>query len=74
VPGGPADDAGQRAGDRNVSVGATKVSSPDDVASAVLKAKPGDEIKVGVQRSGDAQTLTVKLGTRPTQIPSQIGG
>jgi putative serine protease PepD len=68
LPGGPADDAGLRAGDRILSVGGTKVSSPDDVASAVLKAKPGDEIKVGVQRSGDAQTLTVKLGTRPSQI------
>jgi putative serine protease PepD len=68
VPGGPADDAGLQAGDRVLSVGGMKVTGSDDVASAVLKAKPGDEIKVGVQRSGDAQTLTVKLGTRPSQI------
>jgi S1-C subfamily serine protease len=68
VPGGPADDAGLQAGDRVLSVGSTKVTGSDDVASAVLKAKPGDEIKVGVQRSGDSQTLTVKLGTRPSQI------
>ncbi len=68
VAGGPADDAGLRAGDRLLSVGSTKVTGPDDVAAAVLKAKPGDEVKVGVQRSGDSRTLTVKLGTRPSQI------
>jgi len=68
VPGGPADAAGLRAGDRVLSVGTTNVTGSDDVASAVLEAKPGDEIKVGVRRSGDAQTLTVKLGTRPSQI------
>ncbi len=68
ISGGPADDAGLHAGDRILSVGATKVTGSDDVASAVLKAKPGDEIKVGVRRSGAEQTLTVKLGTRPSQI------
>jgi putative serine protease PepD len=68
VAGGPADVAGLHAGDRVLSIGGMKVTGSDDVAAAVLKAKPGDEIKVGVQRSGDAQTLTVKLGTRPSQI------
>ena len=65
IPGGPADDAGLRLGDRIVSVGGRTITESADVASAVVARKPGDEIKVGVRRGGTDKTITVKLGTRP---------
>jgi putative serine protease PepD len=65
VPGGPADDAGLRLGDRIVSVGGRPISESADVATAVVARKPGDEVKVGVRRGGSDKTVTVKLGTRP---------
>jgi putative serine protease PepD len=65
VPGGPADAAGLRSGDRVLSIGGHKVSQSADVVSAVARLKPGRDVKLGVRR-GDAQrTLTVTLGTRP---------
>jgi putative serine protease PepD len=65
VPGGPADDAGMRLGDRIVGVGGRTISRADDVAAAVVAHKPGDEVRVRVRRGGSERTLTVKLGTRP---------
>ncbi len=65
VQGGPADDAGLRAGDRIVRIGGEAVSDSDDVASAVAARKPGDVVDVVVQRSGEQRTLKVTLGTQP---------
>jgi putative serine protease PepD len=65
VPGGPADAAGLRAGDRVVSIDGYKVSKSADVVAAVAGLKPGRDVKLDVRR-GDAQrSLTVRLGTRP---------
>jgi putative serine protease PepD len=65
VPGGPADDAGLRLGDRIVSVGGRAITESADVATAVIAHKPGDQIQVRVRRGGSDKTVTVKLGTRP---------
>ncbi len=67
VAGGPAADAGLRGGDLIVAVGGKRVAQADDVSAAVAGAKPGSEVKVVVQRGSNERTLTVKLGTRPTQ-------
>jgi len=68
VKGGPADDAGLRVGDRIVSVGGEDVKAADDVSAAVLRTKPGDDIKLGIRRGGAERTLDVTLGTRPQTI------
>jgi putative serine protease PepD len=65
VAGGPADDAGIRAGDRIVAVGARTISKSADVASAVVARRPGDEVRVRVRRGAGERTVTVRLGTRP---------
>jgi putative serine protease PepD len=65
VPGGPADDAGLRPGDRIVAIGARTISQSDDVASAIISRKPGEQVPVRVRRGGSERTVTVKLGTRP---------
>jgi putative serine protease PepD len=65
VAGGPADRAGLRLGDRILAVGGNSISASADVASAVVAAKPGDDVKIKLRRSGSERTVTVKLGTRP---------
>jgi putative serine protease PepD len=68
VPGGPADDAGLRAGDVILALGGTEVASPDEVRAAVDSREPGDEVRVRVRRDGDTRTFTVELGERPEQV------
>jgi putative serine protease PepD len=72
TPNGPADRAGLQPGDIVVKVAGKPVSSPDDVANAIADDKPGDKVDVTVERNGSRHTVTVTLGQRPEQVPSQI--
>jgi putative serine protease PepD len=65
IVGGPADDAGLRAGDRIVAIAGREVTQSADVAAAVGDRKPGDKIDIRVRRGGDERTLSATLGTRP---------
>jgi putative serine protease PepD len=69
--GGPAARAGLQAGDIVTKVGDKSISSPDDVAQAISGNKPGDKVDVTVERNGSEHTVTVTLGQRPEQVPSQ---
>jgi putative serine protease PepD len=60
-----ADDAGIKTGDVITAVNDTPVGSPDELAAAVRKSKPGDRVTVHIERDGDQQTVEVTLGTRP---------
>jgi putative serine protease PepD len=71
TPNGPADRAGLRAGDVVTKVGDKSISSPDDVAQAIAGNKPGDKVDVTVERNGSEHTVSVTLGQRPEQVPSQ---
>jgi S1-C subfamily serine protease len=73
VSGAPAVDAGLKVGDLIVSFDGRTIASASDLGQAVLTRKPGDTVKVDVQRNGKRQTLSVKLGTRPDQPTPQIG-
>ena len=81
-PGSPADKAGLRAGRTRATVrgnaivlggdiireiDGTKVSGSDDISAIIGRHKPGDKVEVTVLRDGRARTVTVALGTRPTQ-------
>jgi putative serine protease PepD len=70
--GGPSERAGLHAGDVVTKVDDATVSTPDDVARAIADNKPGDKVKVTVQRNGHDQTVEVTLGQRPEQVPSQV--
>jgi S1-C subfamily serine protease len=73
VSGAPAQDAGIRPGDLITEFDGHKVTSASDLGQVVLTRKPGDTVKVVVERNGKTQTLTVKLGSRPNQPTNQIG-
>jgi putative serine protease PepD len=65
--GGPADKGGLRAGDRVLQIGSQPVHNSDDLSAAVNDRKPGEQVQVVVERSGQRRTLTVTLGTQPSQ-------
>ena len=82
VPGGPADDAGLRAGSqerrfqaRDVTVGGDIVTAvdgeklDDDAALgvALLDFRPGEQVTLRVYRDGEERDVRVRLGTRPQQ-------
>ncbi len=61
------------------SLGGKSVDDSTALSSLVDEHKPGDSVEVKVSRSGEAKTLTVKLGERPAttatatqQQPQQV--
>ena len=89
VRGGPADDAGLRAGgtttgagivaggDLIVKVDGKTVKSPDDVGEAIADDEPGETVEVEYYRSDDKKTTEVELGNRPKRLeqsPALDGG
>ncbi len=62
---GPAARGGVRQGDVIVEIGGRPVRDSDDVAAAVNSRRPGDELRIVVERGDDRRTLTVTLGTQP---------
>ena len=63
--GGPADDAGLRAGDVVVRVGERPVSDADGLVVAVRGGDPGDRVLVTYRRGGREGTTTVVLDEAP---------
>jgi S1-C subfamily serine protease len=47
------------------------VGSMSDLTGDIAGHQPGDRIRLGILRSGDAKQMTVTLGTAPRQAPSQ---
>ncbi len=69
--GEPARGGGLRPGDVIVSFDGRTIATASDLGQAVLTRKPGDTVKVVVQRNGNRETLDVTLGTRPNE--AQLG-
>jgi len=68
ISGGPAARGGLRKGDRIVEIAGTPVHEPDDVSAVVNARRPGDKVRVVVERGGQRRTLTVTLGTQPEKV------
>ena len=62
APGGPADQAGIRAGDVIILLGDQKIGSLDDFDLALRKFSAGDQADVTVRRDGKDVKLKVTLG------------
>lgn len=60
---GSASDGSLRAGDVINTIDGQKISTPDEAVQAVVKHKPGETIRMSVQRDGKAQDFTIT--TRP---------
>ncbi|HKG38773.1 MAG TPA: trypsin-like peptidase domain-containing protein [Conexibacter sp.] len=58
-------------GDVIQSFDGKEIDSMSDLTAEIAKHKPGDRIRLGILRSGDARQVTVTLGTAPRQAPSQ---
>jgi putative serine protease PepD len=58
-------------GDVIQSFGGSRVDSMSDLTGQIAKHDPGDEVRVGIMRSGDERQVTVTLGRAPKQAPSQ---
>jgi putative serine protease PepD len=63
--GTPAASAGVRSGDVITAVDGDRVTSASDLRSEINDRKPGDKVKLTLRRSGETETVTVTLGTRP---------
>jgi putative serine protease PepD len=64
--GTPAAKAKLRAGDVIVSLGGTKISSADELRSAISARKPGDKVSVTYVRNGARHTVSLTLASRPS--------
>ena len=68
--GGPAATGGLQVGDVITSLGGKAVDDSSALSSLVDEHKAGDTVEVKITRSGKQQTLSVKLGERPTTTTS----
>ena len=70
--GGPAEQAGLRAGDVITAIGGTAIGDSTDLVAAIASHQPGDEVKLTVKRGSQTLHPTVTLGTQPAQsTPTQ---
>jgi putative serine protease PepD len=69
TPGGPAEGAGVNAGDVITELDGQPVSGSADVARIVNTKKPGDHLRIRIDRSGQDVTLDATLQNRPAHTP-----
>jgi putative serine protease PepD len=62
--GSAADSAGVKAGDVITAVDGTTVATAEKLRAIIAGHKPGDTIKLTIERSGSAKTLTATLGAK----------
>jgi len=63
VPEGPADKAGLRSKDKVLTLGGTPIKNAADLKKQLDKHKPGDKVKVEVERDGKKITLQLEIGS-----------
>ena len=66
VPGGPADQAGLKAGDIITAVNGTTLDATHPLDLVMSQYGPGTSVHLDVLRNGQSTQVTVVLGTRPT--------
>ena len=62
--GGPAEAAGMKSGDVIVKVDGRAVGSNTDLVVAIRDHKPGDSVKLTIERDGDTEEVTLTLGSQ----------
>ena len=69
VPSGPAAGALREGQDVIVGVDGKRVRNPEDVADAIEGRKPGDRVRVDIERDGERRSVEITLGERPERLP-----
>ncbi|MGK4581940.1 trypsin-like peptidase domain-containing protein [Kitasatospora sp. HPMI-4] len=69
TPGGPADQAGLKAGDVITKLGGHPIDSSPTLVSEIWTYKPGDKVSVEYTRDGKTNKTTVTLGERKGDTP-----
>jgi len=65
LPDGPSDGT-LEAGDRIMSVDGVAVATPEQAVAAITDREPGDPVRLGIRRGGDAQTVEVTTVADPS--------
>ncbi len=73
VEDGPAQKAGLKAGDIVTSYGGKPMRSANQLRNTVAATAPGTNIELGIVRSGDAKTLSVKIGELDSSTAQAAG-
>ena len=73
TPGGPAAQAGLKAGDSIISVGGKAINAGDELVAEVSSHHPGDKLKIGYLRNGKQEEATVTVADRQKLFGAQLG-
>ncbi len=65
---GPSDRAGIKKGDVIIALDGREIKEMEDVTAALLDYKPGDKVKVKLNRNGEEKEVEVELGKRPQSL------
>lgn len=65
LPESPAAEAGLKVGDRVIALNGSIVKGVDDTIFQIGSSLPGSSIEIELERSGEIQTIKVKIGQRP---------
>ena len=71
VKGGPADQAGLKAGDRIVSIDGTEVAQKNDLGTIIQNHSAGDTLSITIARDGQMQTVSLTLGEKNSTTAAQ---
>jgi hypothetical protein len=55
------------------AIDGTPVKAPGDLSAQILAHSPGDTVKLDVRHNGQTSTVSVQLGTRPSQLNNSSG-
>jgi serine protease Do len=67
VPGGPAEKAGVLPGDVVLAVNGHSVKNASELTREVASSRSGDMLNLSIMRAGQARTIQVKSGVRPSE-------
>jgi len=71
--GGPAEQAGIKAGDTITSVDGKPIKDGDELVGEISARKPGSKVKLGFSREGKQQEAVVTVGDRAKLYASRLG-
>lgn len=66
VKDGPADEAGVKVGDLLVAIDDTHINSTSEMLNAVANSAPGSNKTLSIIRNGEAMSIEVEIGVRPS--------